>query len=45
MGENYRVNGYAYTITNLNSHTDVSVDGGKTWYMAGVNTYKKNLKN
>lgn len=45
MGENYRVNGYAYTTNQFKfPKIDVSVDGGKTWYMAGVNTTYKEFE-
>lgn len=38
-GENYKVHGYAYSSKPFEfPRVDVSVDGGKTWNMAGVNS-------
>ena len=38
-GQNYRVYGYAYSSKPFeHPKVDVSVDGGKTWSIAGINT-------
>ena len=44
-GENYKVHGYAYSSEPFEfPKVDVSIDGGKTWYMSGINSQYKEFE-
>lgn len=45
-GKNFRIHGYAYSSKPLVfPRVDVSIDGGKTWNIAGVNTRFEDFQN
>ena len=45
-GKNFRIHGYAYSSKPLVfPRVDVSIDGGKSWNIAGVNTRFKDFEN